>query len=128
MISPPKLMLWVLIRSASQRHFNEYPQHKILGGWVWQKCGVSYVTGGVQPKLVYCWARPLSFVAGKGRGGMFLFLLFLHFHFCSSFFPVPLFHFYYLFSHFLLETTQNNPQGDVSLNPNTINMEKLEKY
>ena len=24
----------------------------------------------------------------KGRGGMFLFLLFLHFHSCSSFFPV----------------------------------------
>ena len=30
-------------------------------------------------------------VVGKGRGGMFLFLLFLHFHSCSSFFPVPSF-------------------------------------
>ena len=34
---------------------------------------------------------------------MFLFLLFLPFHSCSSFFPVPLFHlFYYLMSHFSL--------------------------
>ena len=31
------------------------------------------------------------FVAGKGRGGI-IFLLFLHFHSCSSFSPVPLFH------------------------------------
>ena len=54
-------------------------------------------------------------VVGKGRGGMFLFLLFLHFHSCSSFFPVPLFHLlyslFYLFSPFLWETTQNDPQG-----------------
>ena len=61
------------------------------------------------------WARPAVLVAGKGRGGMFLFLLFLHFHSCSSFFPVPLFHLFYhlfyLFSPFLWETTQNDPQG-----------------
>ena len=47
------------------------------------------------------------------RGGMFLFLLFLHFH--SSFFPVPLFYLFYylfyLFSPFLWEMTQNDPQG-----------------
>ena len=43
-----------------------------------------------------------------------LFLLFLHFHSCSSFFPVHLFHLYYrfyLFSPCLWETTQNDPQG-----------------
>ena len=44
-----------------------------------------------------------------------LFLPFLHFHSCSSFFFVPLFHllyyFYYLFSAFLWEMTQNDPQG-----------------
>ena len=54
-------------------------------------------------------------VAGKGRGEMFLFHLFIHFHSCSSFFPVPLFHLFYflfyLFSPFLWETTQNDPQG-----------------
>ena len=64
---------------------------------------------------VYSWASPAVLVAGKGRGGMFLFPLFLHFHSCSSFFNVPLFHlFYYLFylsSPFLWETTQNDPQG-----------------
>ena len=65
---------------------------------------------GVQLILAYSWARPAIVEVGKGRGGMFLFLLFLPFHSCSSFFPVPLFHFY-LFSHFLWETTQNGPQG-----------------
>ena len=70
---------------------------------------------GVQLILAYSWARPAILVAGKSRGGMFLFLLFLHFHSCSSFFPVPLFHLhyylFYLFSPFLWETTQNDPQG-----------------
>ena len=70
---------------------------------------------GVQLILAYSWARPAILVVGKGRGGMFLFLLFLHFYSCSSFFPVPLFHLlyslFYLFSPFLWETTQNDPQG-----------------
>ena len=70
---------------------------------------------GVQLILAYSWARPAILVVGKGRGGMFLFLLFLHFHSCSSFFPVPLIHLlyslFYLFSPFLWETTQNDPQG-----------------
>ena len=78
--------------------------------------GAVYLTSpGVQLILAYSWARPAILVVGKGRGGMFLFLLFLHFHSCSSFFPVPLFHllysFFYLFSPFLWETTQNDPQG-----------------
>ena len=70
---------------------------------------------GVQLILAYSWARPAILVVGKGRGGMFLFLLFLPFHSCSSFFPVPLFHLFYypffLFSPFLWETTQNDAQG-----------------
>ena len=70
---------------------------------------------GIQLILAYSWARPAILVVGKGRGGMFLFLLFLPFHSCSSFFPVPLFHLFYylfyLFSPFLWETTQNDPQG-----------------
>ena len=70
---------------------------------------------GVQLILAYSWARPAILVVGKSRGGMFLFLLFLHFHSCSSFFPVPLFHLlyslFYLFSPFLWETTQNDSQG-----------------
>ena len=61
---------------------------------------------GVQLILAYSWARPAIFVVGKGRGGMFLYLLFLHFNSCSSFFPVPLFHLlYYLFSPFLWKMT-----------------------
>ena len=69
---------------------------------------------GVQLILAYSWARLAILVAGKGRGGMFLFLLFLRFHTCSSFFTVPLFHLLYylfsLFSPFLWETTHNDPQ------------------
>ena len=43
---------------------------------------------GVQLILAYSWSRP-AIVVGKGGGGMFLFLLFLPFHFCSSFFSSP---------------------------------------
>ena len=47
-----------------------------------------YLTSLGRPAvLAYSWARPAILVAGKGRGGMFLLLLFLHFHSCSSFFP-----------------------------------------
>ena len=81
---------------------------------------------GVQLILAYSWARPAILVAGKDRGEMFLFLLFLHFHSCSYFFPVPLFHlFYYLFYLFSLsvgDDTKWPTRVDVSLNPNTINL------
>ena len=88
----------------------------IIGGW---SGGAKVLCilhhWGVQLILAYSWARPAILVVGKGRGGMFLFLLFLHFHSCSSFFPVPLIHLlyslFYLFSPFLWETTQNDPQG-----------------
>ena len=50
---------------------------------------------GVQLILTYSWARPAIFVAGKGSWGMFLFLLFLHFHACYPFLPVLLFHLLY---------------------------------
>ena len=56
---------------------------------------------GVQLSLAYSLARPSILAAGNGRGGggMFLFLQFLHFHPFSSFSPVPLFRLlYYLFS------------------------------
>ena len=81
---------------------------------------------GVQLILAYSWARPAILVVGKGRGGMFLFLLFLHFQSCSSFFPVPLFHLLYslflsLFSVSLGDDTKWPSRVDVSLNPNTIN-------
>ena len=57
---------------------------------------------GVQLILTYSWSRPPILVAGKGREGMFLFLLFLHFHSVSTFFPGSLFYlFYYLFWLFL---------------------------
>ena len=47
--------------------------------------------------LAYSWSRPAILIAGKGRGEMFLFLLFLYFCSFSSFFPVPLFHLLSLF-------------------------------
>ena len=84
---------------------------------------------GIQLILASSWARPAILVAGKGRGVMFYFFCFF------TFIPVPLsslslsfislFHLlYYLFSPFLWETAQNDPQRlrvDVPLNPNTIN-------
>ena len=85
---------------------------------------------GVQLILAYNWAMPAILVAGKDREVMFLFLLFLHFHSCSSFFPVPLFHlFCYLFCRFfslsLGDDTKWPTRVDVSLNPNTIYPESL---
>ena len=65
----------------------------IYQGWL----GVAKVScilrhRGVKLILAYSRVRPAILVTGKGRGGMFLFLLFLHFHSSSSFFPVPRFH------------------------------------
>ena len=109
-ISGQKHMLWVLIRSS-----NEYPQHMLWGWSGGAKVSCILCYRGVQLILAYSWARPAILVAGKGREVMFLFLLVLHFHSCSSFFPVPLFHLFCylfcLFSPFLWETTQNDPQG-----------------
>ena len=94
----------------------------LLGG---AKVSCIFCHWGVQLILAYSWARPAILVAGKGRELMFLFLLFLHFHSCSSFFPVPLFHlFCYLFCLFSLslgDDTKWPTRVDVSLNPNSIN-------
>ena len=84
---------------------------------------------GVQQISAYSWARPAFLVAGKGRGGMFLFLLFLHFHFRSSFFPSLLFSslllsLLSLYSLSLGDDTKWYTRVDVSLNPNTINPKK----
>ena len=81
-----------------------------------------YLTSlGVQLILANSWARPTILVAGKGRGGMFLFLLFLHFHSFSSFSPVPLFNLlYYLFylsSPFLEEMTKMTHKGRYVVKP-----------
>ena len=68
---------------------------------------------GVQLISAYSWARPAILAAGKAREGMFLFLLFLHFH-SFSFLTCPspiIFSTMSLLSLFLCETTQNDPQG-----------------
>ena len=108
-------LLFPMITRENIVFFTLYPLYHIVGGWVVRRCHVSFVTRGVQLILAYSWARPATLVAGKGREVMFLFLLFLHFHSCFSFFPVPPFHLFCylfcLFSPFLWETTQNDPQG-----------------
>ena len=87
----------------------------VESSWGWSdgvKVSCIWRHPGIQLILAYSWARPAILVAGKIRKGMFLFLLFLPFHSCSFFFPVPLFHlFYCLFSPFLWEMTQNDSQG-----------------
>ena len=77
--------------------------HRLVG-WLGEAT-VSYILRhqGVQLRLAYSWARPAVLAAGKGRGGMFLFLLFLYFQSFSFISPVPLFHLlYYLLSLFSL--------------------------
>ena len=69
-----------------------------------QRCHVSYVTKstrgwlgeakvscilhhrGIQLRLADCWVRPAVLAAGKGKGGMYLFLLFFTFtdHICPK--------------------------------------------
>ena len=68
-------------------------------------CPLTFWEVGVQLILDYSWARSAILVAGKGRGGMFLFRLFLHFHIYSSSLSSL------LFSPFLWEMTQNDPEG-----------------
>ena len=76
------------------------------------KVSCSFCHSGGQLVLAYSWARSTVLAAGRGRGGMLLFLLFFHFLSFPSFFPIPLFHLlFYLFSPFLWEKTQNDTQG-----------------
>ena len=77
---------------------------------------------GVQLILTCSWARPAILAAVKGRGGMFLFLLFLHCH-SFSFLPYPSLSspLLSLFSLSLGDDTKWRTWVDVSLNPNTIN-------
>ena len=70
----------------------------ILPPFLDSSANLNLINRGVQLKLAYSWARPAILVAGKGRGGMFLFLLFLHFHSCSYFFHNRLFHLLYYIS------------------------------
>ena len=115
----PNTINWSWIDPLLKVHWHDSKQASICTvdvGWSGgAKVSCILCHRGVQLILAYSWARPAILVAGKGRGGMFLFLLFLHFHSCSSFFPVPLFHLFdYLFYHsspFLWEMTQNDPQG-----------------
>ena len=89
------------------------------GDLVRQRCRISFVI------LAYSWARPAILAAGKGRGGMFLFLLSLHFH-SFSFLPWPSFSslplsLLSLFSLSQGDDTKWPTRVYVSWNPNTIN-------
>ena len=85
-------------------------------GWLGMSQKVSCILHhrGVQIIFAYSWAKPAILAEGKGRRGMFLFLLFfsLSFIFLS---PLPLSFISstvsYLSSPFLWQTTQNDPQG-----------------
>ena len=77
----------LLSRNMLGKSMNSIPL--LMMGW----SGVAKVScilrhRGVQLLLAYSWTRPAILVAGKGRWGIFLFLLFLHFHSCS-FLPCP---------------------------------------
>ena len=114
--------LWITAACFHWDISNEYPQH-VGGGRVWQRCLVSNVTGVSNWYWLTVGQGLLSLQQVRVEGECFISSV-LHFHSCSSFFTVPLFHlFYYLFyffSPFLWETTQNDPQGLMCLNTNII--------
>ena len=88
-----------------------------------------YLTSlGCQLILAYNWARPAVLAAGKDRGGMFLFLLFFHFHSFSCLpYPSlssPLLPLLSLFSLSLGDDTE----ADVSLNPISVNQLLRQKH
>ena len=87
------------------------------GGRVWRRCHVSYVTWASNRNSLTVGQGLLSFDAGKGRGGMFLFCFF-------TFIPVPLSSLSLSFISstisFLPFDTKCPTRVDVSLNPNTI--------
>ena len=61
-----------------------------LGGWLGEAEGsYRFCHRGAQLILAYSWARPAVLAAGKGREGMLLFLLFLHFLSFPFFRPIP---------------------------------------
>ena len=65
------------------RQYNHGTRHYTYGIWGWLgEAKVSCILHhqGIQLILAYSWARPAVLVAGKGKRGRFLFLLFLHFH------------------------------------------------
>ena len=108
---PRKFWSWILVYS-----FKDSGSTKSGGGgrgWgrVWWRCCVRHQ--GVHLILAYSWVRLAILVAGQGKGD-FLFLLFF------PFISVPLYSLspsfisstiFYLFSPFLWEITQNDPQG-----------------
>ena len=71
--------------------------------------GHPHNTGLQLGKACYPWGKQeKEGVFGEVGGGMFLLLLFLHFHSFSSFSPIPLFHLiYYLLSLFSLSLGVN---------------------
>ena len=81
---------------------------------------------GVQLILAYSWPRSAILAAGKDRRGMFLFLLFFHFHSFFMFLPCPslsssLLSLLSLFSIPLGNNTKYSTRVDM-LNPNTISL------
>ena len=116
--------IWESMRLCMSASFSGSDFVHRLVGWLGEAT-VSCILRhrGVQLRLAYSWARPAILAAGKGRGGMFLFLLFLYFQSFSSISHVPLFHLlYYLLSLFSLSLGDNTKwptRVDMWLNPNT---------
>ena len=87
------------------------PEH--MGGWVKQRCHVSYVTGASNWYWLTARQGLLSLQQVRIEGEcLYFFYSFIFIHY--PFFPVPLFYLlyylFYLFSPFLWETTQNDLQ------------------
>ena len=127
-----RIQLMIVWHFIAQRPIHYRPSLVWIWGWLGET-KVLYILHhwGIQLILAYSLAITAILAAGKGRGGMFLFLLFLRFHSFSSFSPVPLFHLlYYLFclaSPFLWETIQNDPPGLTCQYTPTESISNMEK-
>ena len=92
-------------------HINPSLAEHDRGGWVRQRCCVSYITGASNWYWLAVGQGLLSLQQVRVGGECFYFFCFftvIHFPFSS----IPLFRLlYYLSSPFLWETTQNDPQG-----------------
>ena len=81
-------------------------------GWLGEaKVSCSFCHRGAHLILAYSWAKHAVLAARNGRGGVLLFLLFLHFHSFSSFFPISFFHLlFYFFLSLSLGDDKKDPQ------------------
>ena len=136
----PRWLNWMCLTADQQEVVGLTPASSatsFLGDWRGWLGGVkvSHILHhrGIQLILAYSWAKTAILVAGKGRGGMFLFLLVSLLSFLFPFLPYSslsslLLSLLSLFSFSLGDDTKWPTRVDMSLNPNTNSWRLIIKY